>query len=186
MSAGRGHVLGCWEDGVLGHRGLLTPHPPSADTAANIPSWLFIFRIPWQGCDCKQLIFSQGHLHPMALLCSHCGVVGCLEPLGTQLTSASKLAPTRGLWLIPTDTCAQPCVVPRSLLVAEEMRSLIVEKGPGPVEDDPDALVKGDRSCGLRDWSFCLWNSWSRAGTGRIVPRLWLGPLTEKWETLLG
>ncbi|XP_075299838.1 pleckstrin homology domain-containing family H member 3 isoform X3 [Opisthocomus hoazin] len=31
----------------------------------------------------------------------------------------------------------------RSLLVAEEMRSLIVEKGPGPVEDDPDALVKG-------------------------------------------
>ncbi|XP_009460247.1 PREDICTED: pleckstrin homology domain-containing family H member 3 [Nipponia nippon] len=31
----------------------------------------------------------------------------------------------------------------RSLLVAEEMRSLIVEKGLGPVEDDPDALVKG-------------------------------------------
>ncbi|XP_030321901.1 pleckstrin homology domain-containing family H member 3 isoform X3 [Calypte anna] len=31
----------------------------------------------------------------------------------------------------------------RSLLVAEEMRSLIVEKGPGPVEDDPDVLVKG-------------------------------------------
>ncbi|XP_052555961.1 pleckstrin homology domain-containing family H member 3 isoform X2 [Tympanuchus pallidicinctus] len=31
----------------------------------------------------------------------------------------------------------------RSLLVSEEMRSLIVEKGPGPVEEDPDALVKG-------------------------------------------
>ncbi|XP_067168031.1 pleckstrin homology domain-containing family H member 3 isoform X2 [Apteryx mantelli] len=31
----------------------------------------------------------------------------------------------------------------RSLLVSEEMRSLIVEKGPGPVEDDPEALVKG-------------------------------------------
>ncbi|XP_054032926.1 pleckstrin homology domain-containing family H member 3 isoform X3 [Dryobates pubescens] len=31
----------------------------------------------------------------------------------------------------------------RSLLVAEEMRSLIAEKGPGPVEDDSDALVKG-------------------------------------------
>ncbi|XP_051496100.1 pleckstrin homology domain-containing family H member 3 isoform X3 [Apus apus] len=31
----------------------------------------------------------------------------------------------------------------RSLLVAEEMRSLIVEKGPGPVEDDPDTLMKG-------------------------------------------
>ncbi|XP_062483682.1 pleckstrin homology domain-containing family H member 3 isoform X2 [Pezoporus occidentalis] len=31
----------------------------------------------------------------------------------------------------------------RSLLVAEEMRSLIVEKGPEPVEDDPDALIKG-------------------------------------------
>ncbi|XP_069732999.1 pleckstrin homology domain-containing family H member 3 isoform X4 [Phaenicophaeus curvirostris] len=31
----------------------------------------------------------------------------------------------------------------RSLLVAEEMRSLIVEKGPGPVEDDPDVLMKG-------------------------------------------
>ncbi|XP_064380873.1 pleckstrin homology domain-containing family H member 3 isoform X2 [Dromaius novaehollandiae] len=31
----------------------------------------------------------------------------------------------------------------RSLLVSEEMRSLIVEKGPGPAEDDPDALVKG-------------------------------------------
>lgn len=33
------------------------------------------------------------------------------------------------------------------------MRSLIVEKGPGPVEDDPDALVKGG-----------------------IVPQLWLVP----------
>ncbi|OXB71277.1 UNVERIFIED_CONTAM: hypothetical protein H355_005748 [Colinus virginianus] len=31
----------------------------------------------------------------------------------------------------------------RSLLVSEDMRSLIVEKGPGPVEEDPDALVKG-------------------------------------------
>ncbi|XP_062451813.1 pleckstrin homology domain-containing family H member 3 [Rhea pennata] len=31
----------------------------------------------------------------------------------------------------------------RSLLVSEEMRSLIAEKGPGPVEDEPDALVKG-------------------------------------------
>lgn len=40
-------------------------------------------------------------------------------------------------------TWAQACLVLRSLLVAEEMRSLIVEKGPGPVEDDPDALVKG-------------------------------------------
>nr|XP_048685907.1 pleckstrin homology domain-containing family H member 3 isoform X1 [Caretta caretta] len=32
---------------------------------------------------------------------------------------------------------------PRSLPVSEEMRSLITEKGPGPVEDDPDAIVKG-------------------------------------------
>ncbi|XP_015741516.1 pleckstrin homology domain-containing family H member 3 isoform X1 [Coturnix japonica] len=31
----------------------------------------------------------------------------------------------------------------RSLLVSEEMRSLIVEKGPGPVEEDSDVLVKG-------------------------------------------
>ncbi|EMP40517.1 Pleckstrin like proteiny domain-containing family H member 3 [Chelonia mydas] len=30
----------------------------------------------------------------------------------------------------------------RSLPVSEEMRSLITEKGPGPVEDDPDAIVK--------------------------------------------
>uniref|UniRef100_A0A8C6IS93 Uncharacterized protein n=1 Tax=Melopsittacus undulatus TaxID=13146 RepID=A0A8C6IS93_MELUD len=36
-----------------------------------------------------------------------------------------------------------PHVTLRSLLVAEEMRSLIVEKGPEPVEDDPDALIKG-------------------------------------------
>ncbi|KAM7137720.1 pleckstrin homology domain-containing family H member 3 isoform 1-T1 [Macrochelys suwanniensis] len=31
----------------------------------------------------------------------------------------------------------------RSLPVSEEMRSLITEKGPGPVENDPDAIVKG-------------------------------------------
>lgn len=68
--------------GVLGHRGLLAPRPPSADTAASIPSWLFIFRIPWQGCDCKQLIFSQGHLHPMAVPRSHRGVAGCPVPPG--------------------------------------------------------------------------------------------------------
>lgn len=83
-------------DGVLGHRGLLAPRPPSADTAANIPSWLFIFRIPWQGRDCKQLIFSQGHLHPMALLRSHHGVVGCLEPLRTWLTPAPGPGPRSG------------------------------------------------------------------------------------------
>lgn len=133
-------------DGVLRHRGLLAPRPPSADAAANIPSWLFIFRIPWQGCDCKQLIFSQGHLHPMALPRSHHGVAGCPEPLGTRLTPAPGWLPARGLWEAPVGTRAQPRVVPRSLLVAEEMRSLIVEKGPAPVEDDPDALVKGGHS----------------------------------------
>lgn len=31
----------------------------------------------------------------------------------------------------------------RSLPVSEEMRSLITEKGPGPVEEEPDAIVKG-------------------------------------------
>ncbi|XP_075767450.1 pleckstrin homology domain-containing family H member 3 isoform X2 [Pelodiscus sinensis] len=31
----------------------------------------------------------------------------------------------------------------RSLPASEEMRSLITEKGPGPVEDDSDAIVKG-------------------------------------------
>lgn len=69
--------MGCW-----GHRGLLAPRPPSADTAASIPSWLFIFRIPWQGRDCKQLIFSRGHLHPMAVPRSHRGVAGCPVPPG--------------------------------------------------------------------------------------------------------
>ena len=83
-------------DGVLGRRGLLAPRPPSADAAANIPSWLFIFRIPWQGRDCKQLIFSQGHLHPMALPRSHRGVAGCPEPLRTRLTPAPGPAPRSG------------------------------------------------------------------------------------------
>lgn len=58
-------VVGAEEDGVPGHRGLLSPCTRSTDAAANIPSWLFIFRIPWQGQDGKQLIFSWGHLHPM-------------------------------------------------------------------------------------------------------------------------
>ncbi|XP_062364172.1 pleckstrin homology domain-containing family H member 3 isoform X8 [Cinclus cinclus] len=47
----------------------------------------------------------------------------------------------------------------RSLLVAEEMRSLIVEKGPGPVEDDPDALVKGWLQ---REMRGCMKNPWIR------------------------
>lgn len=54
--------------------------------------------------------------------------------------------PLLGAWQAPEGARAQPCDVPRSLLVSEEMRSLIVEKGPGPVEEDPDALVKGRRS----------------------------------------
>lgn len=134
-------------DGVLGHRGLLAPRPPSADTAASIPSSLFIFRIPWQGRDCKQLIFSQGHLHPMALPRSHRRVAGCPVPPGGR---GSPLLWHRwprllGAWQAPAGARAQPYDVPRSLLVSEEMRSLIVEKGPGPVEEDPDALVKGRR-----------------------------------------
>ncbi|XP_056367785.1 pleckstrin homology domain-containing family H member 3 isoform X1 [Oenanthe melanoleuca] len=47
----------------------------------------------------------------------------------------------------------------RSLLVAEEMRSLIVEKGPGPVEDDPDALVKGWLQ---REMRGCMKTPWIR------------------------
>ncbi|EOB07435.1 hypothetical protein Anapl_16516 [Anas platyrhynchos] len=45
--------------------------------------------------------------------------------------------------LTHTRTTAGHTASPTSLLVSEEMRSLIVEKGPGPVEEDPDALVKG-------------------------------------------
>uniref|UniRef100_A0A8D2P572 Pleckstrin homology, MyTH4 and FERM domain containing H3 n=1 Tax=Zosterops lateralis melanops TaxID=1220523 RepID=A0A8D2P572_ZOSLA len=52
-----------------------------------------------------------------------------------------------------------PRVVLRSLLVAEEMRSLIVEKGPGPVEDDPDALVKGWLQ---REMRGCMKTPWIR------------------------
>ncbi|XP_032935141.1 pleckstrin homology domain-containing family H member 3 isoform X2 [Catharus ustulatus] len=47
----------------------------------------------------------------------------------------------------------------RSLLVAEEMRSLIMEKGPGPVEDDPDALVKGWLQ---REMRGCIKTPWIR------------------------
>ncbi|KFW81022.1 Unconventional myosin-X, partial [Manacus vitellinus] len=47
----------------------------------------------------------------------------------------------------------------RSLLVAEEMRSLIMEKGPGPVEDDPDALVKGWLQ---REMRGCMKTPWIR------------------------
>ncbi|XP_030919987.1 pleckstrin homology domain-containing family H member 3 [Geospiza fortis] len=47
----------------------------------------------------------------------------------------------------------------RSLLVAEEMRSLIVEKGPGPVEDEPDALVKGWLQ---REMRGCMKTPWIR------------------------
>ncbi|KAM6993630.1 pleckstrin homology domain-containing family H member 3 isoform 1-T1 [Passerculus sandwichensis] len=47
----------------------------------------------------------------------------------------------------------------RSLLVAEEMRSLIVDKGPGPVEDEPDALVKGWLQ---REMRGCMKTPWIR------------------------
>lgn len=76
------------------------------------------------------------------------GLRGVRCPPGTLLPAAvAPLAPALlGAWQAPAGTRAQPCDVPRSLLVSEEMRSLIVEKGPGPVEEDPDALVKGRRS----------------------------------------
>ncbi|KAM3658215.1 pleckstrin homology domain-containing family H member 3 isoform 1-T1 [Ammospiza maritima maritima] len=47
----------------------------------------------------------------------------------------------------------------RSLLVAEEMRSLIVDKGPGPVEDEPEALVKGWLQ---REMRGCMKTPWIR------------------------
>lgn len=69
-----------------------------------------------------------------------------------------------------------PVSLSRSLLVAEEMRSLIVEKGPGPVEDDPDALVKGGHR-GLCPWSSQGW--WDYA-------RQWLDPIPEGQGTPAG
>jgi len=71
----------------------------------------------------------------------------------------------------------EPCLVPRSLLVSEEMRSLIVEKGPGPVEEDPDALVKGGCSVMWASvtWMLLAWvpsRGWQdRAPMGWMLPR---------------
>lgn len=60
--------------------------------------------------------------------------------------------------------------------MSEEMRSLIVEKGPGPVEEDPDALVKG--GCGVTwasvSWMLLAWapsQGWQdRAPMGWVLP----------------
>lgn len=76
--------------------------------------------------------------------------------------------PPLGAWRAPAGTRAQPCDVPRSLLVSEEMRSLIVEKGPGPVEEDPDALVKGRRRA--TGWFFSAQSPGSQLGLAGLCP----------------
>ena len=79
----------------------------------------------------------------------------------------------------------EPCLVPRSLLVSEEMRSLIVEKGPGPVEEDPDALVKGGCSVMWASvtWMLLAWvpsRGWQdRAPMGWMLPRGGTGQSTQ-------
>uniref|UniRef100_A0A8C5TMR0 Pleckstrin homology, MyTH4 and FERM domain containing H3 n=1 Tax=Malurus cyaneus samueli TaxID=2593467 RepID=A0A8C5TMR0_9PASS len=80
-----------------------------------------------------------------------------LMPVGLR-----RLFPAQGsleVSLSQPTRSTQPHVVLRSLLVAEEMRSLIVEKGPGPVEDDPDALVKGWLQ---REMRGCMKTPWIR------------------------
>lgn len=74
--------------------------------------------------------------------------------------------------------------------MSEEMRSLIVEKGPGPVEEDPDALVKG--RCSVMQasltWMLLAWvPSWGwqdRAPTGRMLP--WDGTGQSTWAGAAG
>lgn len=134
---------GCWGTGACSLPVLPVPTP--------LPAFL-------PGCSFSEFlgrVATANSLFLARVICTRwlcrvptAGLRGVRCPPGTLLPAAvAPLAPALlGAWQAPAGTRAQPCDVPRSLLVSEEMRSLIVEKGPGPVEEDPDALVKGRRS----------------------------------------
>lgn len=142
----RGHALGQCVPGAMGCWGTGACLLPVLPVPTLLPTFL-------PGCSFSEFLgraVTANSLFLARVICTRwlccvptMGLWGAWSPSGPGSLQPPGQVPTQGPWEAPAGTQAQPRVVPRSLLVAEEMRSLIVEKGPGPVEDDPDALVKG-------------------------------------------
>ena len=149
MSTARGRALGQCVLGETGCWGTGACSLPVLPVLTLLPTFL-------PGCSFSEFLGRAATANSLFLarvICTRwlcrvptAGLRGAWSPSGPGSPQPLGWLPARGLWEAPAGTRAQPHVVPRSLLVAEEMRSLIVEKGPGPVEDDPDALVKGGHS----------------------------------------
>lgn len=174
VSTSRGHALGQRVPRDMGCRGTGACSLPVLPVPARPPTFL-------PGCSFSEFLgraTTANSLFLARVICTRwlccvptVGLWGAQSPSGPRSSQPPGQVPAPGLWEALVRTSAQPHVTLRSLLVAEEMRSLIVEKGPEPVEDDPDALIKGGCShAGHR--GLCLWSR-------QIVLRPRLGPTPE-------